>query len=367
MSASAVNKNFAFCPPEPGKPGPYAADGISRHRVPLPEQKGDTCDFYALQILRDEWRIGKNPPKSLADERAVERGISHYRKAVSSVDALFKPQIAYAEIFSKYAGGSCSKQQAQHLIKNEPHRIVPQYREQVSKGISSFCSQNSHKDLSEFVQESFLNARMEVHESFLSNCNMTSEFIKKTALSLFGMPWDQLSLSMRECHERILSFMQLWLSYGCQRSSWHPEQSIGKLIEQLHLHGPLLVCGQFGQSYYENPASEQPQKIEGRPILYWKKDSPRKENININHTIVIVGAKIDSHKRELVYYLDPLDGSNPNDRSTQKIYVMSYDRLYASIASLNGEHGVSPESKKPVFSEQKQGENVYALYMPKRK
>ncbi len=55
---STVFSNGVFCPPLPGKPGPYAADGVSRSRVPQSAQKGETCAYYAFQILEPVYKLG---------------------------------------------------------------------------------------------------------------------------------------------------------------------------------------------------------------------------------------------------------------------------------------------------------------------
>ncbi len=365
MSTNPIAKeNFVFCPPLPGKPGPYAADGISRTRVPQSGQKGDTCGYYALQILRNEHKIGKNPPQNLMTERGIELAISQYRKQCSKVDNLFHPQCQYAELFSKVVGKPCTKQLARQCVEEQSYRILPEHRKQMSTAVSSFCAQDTHDDFLTYVQECHLKAMMEVHEPFLHACHMSDEFIQKMAFKLFNEPWEKLSLFYKEIHERCLAFLQSYLCYECEQSPWHPEQPITQLINQLQLHGPHLVMGQIGKAYYHDAPSMQPQQIEGRSIFYWKPKAPRKEDELMYHFVVIVGAEIDKRGRQLVYFLDPLDGSDPKDMSTQKIYMMSYDRLKRSISDLHGKR-LQEQDGQPAFFEQKKGKNNYSLYRNK--
>jgi hypothetical protein len=156
---------------------------------------------------------------------------------------------------------------------------------------------------------------------------------------------------------------------GAKKSTWHPEQPIDNLMEQLKLHGPLLAAGKFGQLFYEDPSFETNDKIEGRPIFGWKPNAKRREGGLYNqHAVVIVAAQKINGK-EYVYFIDPVDGSNPADLRTQKIYVQSYEKFRSFICANDVNLGETRmQDGKPVFAQpQKEGENPYAYYIPREK
>ena len=76
--------------------------------------------------------------------------------------------------------------------------------------------------------------------------------------------------------------------------------------------------------------------------------------------MAIVGAEIVGDKK-LVYFIDPLDGSDPSDIKTQKIYAMSYKTLQETITNDVGVQ-CKTEAGELVFEERQEKENRYAIH-----
>jgi hypothetical protein len=111
-----------------------------------------------------------------------------------------------------------------------------------------------------------------------------------------------------------------------QISSWHPSQPIGHLIAELQKRGPLVVGGCFGALHYAVPARNLGKQIGERAVYGWIKTDPKNKNHVTGHVILLVGAE-NTSTRELVYYIDPIDESDPSHPEKRRIYCMSYERL----------------------------------------
>lgn len=125
--------------------------------------------------------------------------------------------------------------------------------------------------------------------------------------------------------------------YHLEISSWHPKESIEHLIAELQKNGPLIVGGCFGALHYSVPPRKLGKQIEGRAVYGWIKTDPKNTNPVTGHSILLVGAEKTS-TRELVYYIDPEDSSDPSDPEKQRIYCMSYERL-TSAENICDYHG----------------------------
>jgi len=333
------SSNFSFCPPLPGKPNSRATfDPYSKEppRVKQSPQKGETCSYYALQLLRN-----KRPAKD--QQSAVEKEISHYRKVITEIDQPFLKD--FAKELSIIISGPCTQKNAEKILKSRLKGIF-QDQEKCSNALNTFCNQDKYDDFSHFAENEYLQTLINAHKFFLQKNGISTESAE--AVEPFDAEWILQNV--------VFEFSRI--TYGAKKSSWHPDQPLENLIEQLNRHGPHYVAGKFGQMYYEDPPSELPTKVEGRSILRWKPNTKRVEGVSL-HAVIIVGA--DSKKKH-VYYIDPIDGSHPNDITSQKIYVMSYERVRASIADLTGAQR-KDETGKYFFLPIQDEENNYALHM----
>lgn len=75
---SIISNDFVFTPPFPGKPNPNEPYSQDRSRVVYNGQKGQTCFYYACQLLRDNRRIGKHPTEEFQEERRIEKVFSEH-------------------------------------------------------------------------------------------------------------------------------------------------------------------------------------------------------------------------------------------------------------------------------------------------
>lgn len=360
---SEINSDHAFCFPSPGKPNPNEPYGssttASRSRVIQPAQKGSTCGYYALQILRNEQRIGKCPPESQQIKRKVEVMVSQHRKALTEIDKELAFRIDFAEDLTEAFEGSCTKENAQQFLAHQTDQLALEPKKKCIAALQDFLKQDLYHDFYTYANESYLQAQMAAHEQLLKKFGLSIEAIRYIPMH-FKQTWETMTSREKEKHERNLTFTYSASAYGCRHSPWHPDQPIASLIEQLKQLGPQLINGQIGRQFYEDPPFQLNQTIEGRSIFGWKPNSKRKE-IKFFHAVVIIGAQIKDRKN-LVYFIDPVDGSDPNDISTQKIYAISYDRLRSIITDMDGNRWKN-ENGEEVFASQKKYANQYALYM----
>ncbi len=361
MAADSVGfANGVFCPPLPGKLGPFAEDGVSRIRVCQSAQKGGNCHYYALQILRGEDRIGNHPlvaPQLSArmkdgqlgeseriqfEQLVVDRTFvrecevvaSAYRKGKQKVDDHFDLAIHMAKFYEDLSAEQGNTRAAAKLIlgacKKDGKPDPSGYRKMLIKELETFLGQDVHDNFLTCLRHQRYEARAKVNQKLFDCCKVPRESVEN-----FGFKkWEDLSLNEKYVRESIVAFSCLQCIFRCKESSWNPSQGPEALIEQLRVYGPHVIGGLIGKRHYEDAPSVQPNLVQGRQIHYWKvgaKISPS----TIGHIVVVVGAQIKNGKG-FVYFLDPEDGSNPRDLKSQKVYVMSYDKLKEKITSLDG-------------------------------
>ena len=360
-SISSKQPSFTFCPPLPGKPNPNevydSSLGGIRSRVVQLAQKGDTCGYYALQILRNERKIGKFPIDSQIEERKKEKRVSDHRKNMTKIDDTLKFRIDFSKQVTQALGGTCSRKDAQKFLDKYASSISIEHREKCQIALQDFCNQTEFDAFSTFSENHYRQAKIDADTQFIKEF-VDEEFIKTSVPKMFKKTWDQMSLSEKEAHVNNLTFLISFQMYGAKKSSWHPEQPIDSLIEQLKLHGPHLVRGTIGQFYYEDAPFELKEKREGKTIFGWKPNAKRiNEDNSTIHAVVIIGAD-----EKCVFFLDPLDGSDPQDPQTQKIYVTSYERLRKTIHDLSALR-ITTKEGVPIFVEDLKENNNYALHM----
>jgi hypothetical protein len=123
---------------------------------------------------------------------------------------------------------------------------------------------------------------------------------------------------------------------GLKRSSWIPGNTCLPLVNELKMHGPMLILGDFGEAFYVTKATPLKAKIEGETIYYWEVGSKRVEEPPFAHSVVLIGAQ-KVEKTERVYFVNPDELSDPNSASeTRRIFAISYTNLRTNICALNG-------------------------------
>ncbi|MES2344857.1 MAG: hypothetical protein V4494_02825 [Chlamydiota bacterium] len=356
---SSVNLNYAFCAPEPGKPNPYEpkVPGQMRSRVVFKGQKGPTCGFYAMQILRNENKIGKYPSLAQEQESKIEKMLSCHRKEITAFDQKWKFTIDFAEGLSDNYSGKEKMIAKQFLINvakkgNKDNSVDLNTLIQLENFIKS-----PYEKFSDVVQIAKFEERQLIYNSLLTQVGVTFENIDEYARNFFERDWNEL-----ENNEKLVLLNNLVSKYAVEHyqlkaSQRHPSDSVIKLIEQIQLHGSHLVKGFFGKINYEEKPFELDQKVEGRPGFGWKIGATQNKNMTSIHNIIIVGAESRNNQNR-VYFIDPLDSIYPNDLSTQNIYAMSYKKLQSSICSLECRMHLDNSYEPQVEN----GPNNYALH-----
>lgn len=135
--------------------------------------------------------------------------------------------------------------------------------------------------------------------------------------------------------------------YGLSISSWHPQQPFLALVQALEREGTLSVGGCFGRAHYCVEPKRMGRSFAGRDIYFWSKTDPRNPGRVTGHMILLVGAERVCG-RELVYYIDPMDESDPAYPEKQRLYAMSYERL-TSPDSICDTHGFLRNDAPPIM------------------
>lgn len=119
------------------------------------------------------------------------------------------------------------------------------------------------------------------------------------------------------------------LSLGLQQSKWDPRQSFNEFLSHMSKEGPFVVEGFFGSQFYNSPPVGTREAVENRRIFGWPKGSRLSHQDykgSSAHVILLVGAqKLPS--KNVVYFIDPNDISDPEHPEKQKIYAMTYETL----------------------------------------
>lgn len=352
--------NYVFCCPPPGKPGPQGT------RIERASQKFSDCGYRALQILRDDQKIGKNFTDAQREERQVEVIISNHKKSRHKIDSTLKEHVFFAESLTQQLRGMCStidREFAFRLLGDMDNQEMPAEKNAIAKeALKSYCSQNGYNDFLKFTKDSYSLAMIKIHENLLTALGFQTDELNCN----LPICWKDLTIFQKRCYLGAWATKKSALAYGCQQSSWNPGQPIESLVNTLKDHGPHMVTGKLGQAYYKKNPTLSKNKIEGRHLYFWPPNS-EKEDHEVGHTVVIIGAKkiyTETGSQELVYFLDPEDGSKPNDVGTQKVYATSYKNLCNSLHDLDTRPFNWTADGRVIHNDE---ENNYAFYLPKKK
>ncbi|MCE2983496.1 MAG: hypothetical protein LW832_08015 [Parachlamydia sp.] len=158
------------------------------------------------------------------------------------------------------------------------------------------------------------------------------------------MDWNQLDCLKKAPYLDFFARDISASAYGLKKSTWNPSKGSVALIEELKKNGPLFVGGSFGDCSYMDKPFKMRQSIADRDIYAWRAGAKRHPRMISGHSVLLVGAK-KLNDKAFVYFIDPKDPSNPNDRSRQKMYMISFTNLTSSICDLHGR--TTPDSPLP--------------------
>jgi hypothetical protein len=316
---SITNSVYCFLPP--GKPDPYDVPkgNEPRKRVPYNGQKGLTCSYYALKILIDN---KATPRCEQSYQRTKEKAISLHRKQMTKLSDDFADSIVLAKhVASKNLNvprpviiASLNGAVSRSNDSKVKERILPH--------VTAFSVQDEIQGFKQFLDMRFAQESVKIHIALLS---LFPGFELPQ-----GNPLNQNAILHNTV---ILSCSQV---FQCKNSNWDPRQGVDGLIQQLKEKGPHMINASIGQSFYTVEPKKLSQTIEGRNVYGWAPGAPRKQQENVSHCVVLVGASKNAEGKGHVYFIDPLDPSQPNQPSTQKVYKVSFERLLGVINNIFG-------------------------------
>ncbi len=360
--ASAVSINsFIFWDLPHGKPNGRIAG--KKECVIQPPQKGRTCWTYALHILRE--RIGKHPEPGQEAARKIEQAVSNRRKSFNTIHDKERRELDIAKQlltdpnYTKYrlwdqkkASDFLPKLQA---IQENPETSAEQKEEAVKlyECLNAFSKQL--QDLEPFIQDKYRIQCIKVNGILCKTLGINPKNIYDTDKPLYkpaDVSFELLGPSKKLSYLDNCTFRGVYRSFGFKESNWAPSQSIETFIEELTDKGPLSAKGFFGKSFYQEAPFCLETPVAGYPIFGWKPTAILKK-FSISHSVIILGALKTSDNKSRVFFIDPLDGSDPKNHAVRRIYTMSYKTFTERIINLHGLKNLD-------------GEN-YVLYHPSKK
>lgn len=352
-----------------GKPDPKAlcspSTMSSRSMVPQEPQKGSTCWYYALNMIRD--RVGKNPSEEVKDKRHIEVICSERRKAFSMQRALQNQQISIAQAlktdprFSPYLATTIPGARAL-LPKLHKMSLVAggEAKEKLNELISilsSFLSQSAVPDLIDYLNNFHFSEMNKVNLLMLKKMGIDPEAFYREE-SFYAQNLAKYGTFARYVKEKPIeaapildsyAFRAAHRGYGLLVSSFDPTRGAESLKDALEHSGPMYCKGKFGKAYYLVEPSVVEQ-IASKNIWGWKKTDAKRE-LSIAHSIVVVGAKTsEGASGGFVYFVDPIDGSHPENPEQQKVYVMSYKGFISKLGDLKNRMHLNEEGIQTSFS-----------------
>jgi len=363
--------NFVFWELPLGKPDPNAVcspETLKNDTRPRVRQnvKKNTCWYTSLKTIC--LRIGKHPTSELAFKRMVEQMCSSWRKDMT------KHELSLPEVFMdveeedvKQGWTSWDHKRVSEILSNtssyEQHKTLFDSSKARGDGPSAFpflqkfLDQTLCQNFYEYVKYTWQQPKFEINATFLRSFGANPD-----ALLLDPSNSEQNSTNSSSFDEKgmILSdnLVKCLMShlFELKESSWAPNQQLPHLISELKARGPLVIAGLFGTSFYSTDPFIMNEKIAERSIYAWPPGT-KSTSSSRGHTITVIGARKCDNK-ELVYYVDPLDPSDPKDITAQKIYAISYRSFKESVINLAG-------AQQSIEHEELKFLNTYALAAPK--
>lgn len=365
--------SFPFYLLTPGKPDPnvYWEKGQERPRIAQSSQKGPTCLYYAMNLLRE--RIGKLFSPEYQKARDIEKQCSLFRKNITCLE---NEKVLIEQVIAKIRVNP-NRGQAREILSglenrsktlSEEEDLSPEDIEDSNTLLNrfqKFCAQKQSDNLSEYFLDHYKAEYCRIHDQFLKAMGFDPEVMyenkrKKELLTDFydkkGISFNQTresmldllfnkmcpswkSLSVTDKYSEFVDFRDsvLLQASGFKETQWNPKQSIEVLIDNLKIHGPLLMSGAVGKIFYEKPP-EKVNKVAGRNIYGWKKGDLKKTlhsfGHRISHVVVVIGAEKGGPREGFIYFVDPNDGSEPRNPEMQRIYVTSYQNFKEKVEKI---------------------------------
>lgn len=389
---------FILSPPQ-GKPNTkiplQSGEEDTRPRIAQSPQKGPNCPYYCMHMLRD--RIGPNPPSEYEEARRVEKLVSDFCKSRTVIEHDFE------KLIPAFLKGTVKKGWDMDNSRDSIRKYLPVIQFSLGKisppgenylrtypYFEEYCTQVESDDIHTYLEKKYLACRAELSMKFLNNMGISpkeqyeqmvlAEIREKLAVQKKEIPSENLEqippslLSLYPQWEMVMNAsngnvlngfaaMAAAKAFGFRTSQWTPLQTIDKLQEALKSEGPLMVGGLYGEALYTSHEPTVTETISDHPIYTWKPSdrrtfsSPLEMQTIDKHQIVIIGAAQGGPKGGYVYFVDPKNGSDPQNPLQQKIYKITYENLTSNISDQRGHH--CPPPTKSIHG--------YAYYYPREK
>jgi len=340
--------------------------------VPQSRQKGNNCWFYALKILRNQEETAHPPSEAvkqvrhqfqvLASQRRKQQ-TKVYDEYTLAMDVVrqFKTDPLYTKFRLWTKEGAQTFLPRLSVLKSTADVQARTEAERTWKLLYPFTQQEHCDDLEAYVLRQHYLSRSTLHEVFLRRLKRDPFNPLNPFTGIPKAQFETLDFKHKTKYLEMQAFQASFEELGYLESTWHPELPVDSLANAIETQGPLYVKGFFGQLVYEARPFRLERTLLGQPVYGWRPGDQRRAKTSV-HSIVLIGVSknIKSPEKSIVYFVDPLDGSNPRDPSQQKIYAMSYQKLITDSASLTNVVYVTKEGRK----EGDAYEVGYALYNP---
>lgn len=304
-----------------GKPDleTYSKTGEVKY-ITRPEYEGEFCYFYAYQLLH---RI---KPFNVEIEESFNKNFSQYEFIVLQLNELWPTSNKFG--FDKKLA---------NFIISDNGKIFR--KDLISMpALKEFTEQKTFEIFDDFIKYKYDTEITKLNIAFI-NFYYKDENLFVINNENVLEKWINAGDSRRQmiCTSFLIEAL-ISNKFGLEKSTWTPEMGIIPLIEELEKKGPLVIGGFFGKAYYLDNPVDCKSKISGRVIKHWEKDA-RRAQLHIAHKVVIVGAK--ATPAPLVYFVDPEQPSNPNNKEEQEIFEITFNNLKSNINDNYGTIGTS--------------------------
>lgn len=309
-------------------------DSSSPLRQPLKPTQGNACWIDVFQyflhgsrstedstVLKTESFFASFREKSTA----LERSVSTARSLLDVVDlGLADPQNA-----QKNAGQNLDK-----IISLFRRNNIAEYQPAVEI-IQKFATQTEIPDLHKFLTHNQNSGFAAIYKELFKNLELDpTSLLPNQLLALCAQQQtfkkiEDLSSDRQYIVYNLVARAALTKIYSFPSASWQPGKGIDLLFKEVQSHGVIGFDGFFGRGAY----TAEPKvvlTIAGCEIFGWK-SSERKKTDFYGHSIGVVGVKKETDETKIssgnvgyVIYINPTDGSDPQDPKKQKFYLASY-------------------------------------------
>ncbi|MCE5318879.1 MAG: hypothetical protein LLG04_16145 [Parachlamydia sp.] len=217
------------------------------------------------------------------------------------------------------------------MLKRAPAQIVL---------FKDFMAQDKHQNLYDYCFNLKCGPRIKILLSFLTAIGKNPEEIK-TELRVCCPPQmlvdfskiENLATMPVDFVEPLQAMVQLLAMhhFDLKIVLWKPAEPFSVLQNALKQSGPICVGGKIGHSFYDIDPTKLNEKWGEKSVYGWTPGAARKKSF-VKHAITIIGSvKGPDHAGGgYIYFLDPLDVSDPNAPTLEKIYKIAYKNLVAN-------------------------------------